>query len=646
MAELKKVLGFPAILLITINSILGTGIFFLPAVGVSIAGPASIISWVILSIVCIYISMCFGELCSMFPTSGGVYEYCKQAFGRFPSFMVGWTTILAGNITIAMLIVGAIQYLFPFVGALPLLGTTIPASFIKIFICLLFVFIFNYVAFKGMQTSAVMLVAFSFITLGTILGLTIPGLINFSLSNLSPFFVFPISATFVAIFFIAETFFGWETATFLAEETKNAKIVMPRALIIGTIIMAVVSLFFVVTSLSSMPWELFGKSVAPLSDLANIHYGGTGVYVFTLLVYLAIIGSVAGWIVSAPRLTLALAKDKLFPGHLAKIHEKNQTPYTAIIFQTILTSILVILGFGSYKTLLLLLLPMLLFMYSFVLMSLVILRYKRPELERPYKAPFGKVGPILVIFFLMFLMIMWLTNEQGAFASFNLGLSFIAIGIPIYFLIEMYYDPKAIQKTKDLFAFGNLMIEWLVVPKKIRKQIIQLVGDVKGKTVLEFGCSVGTLTMHLAEEVGPTGKIYATDLSLKELEITQKRIDKKKHNHIRLIHDDQHHNRVHPLIPNVDVIVSIGMMGYVQDLPKVLKEMYQRLPSGGRICLVDYDKFFGFMPNVEWLNNNDKIKEFFKQNGFSVRVMRKSGILWQYVFVYGVKFEEGVVPYI
>jgi len=114
MGELKRELSFKAILLITINSIIGTGIFFLPSVGTKYAGPMSIISWIIMSVIAIYISMCFAELVSMFPKAGGVYEYSKQAYGRFTSFLIGWITLIAGNITIVMLVVGAIQYILPY----------------------------------------------------------------------------------------------------------------------------------------------------------------------------------------------------------------------------------------------------------------------------------------------------------------------------------------------------------------------------------------------------------------------------------------------------------------------------------------------------------------------------------------------------
>jgi len=113
MGELKSTLSFPVILLITINSIMGTGIFFLPAKGAGVAGPMSIISWVIMSLISIYIAMCFGELSSMFPKSGGIYEFCKQAYGRFISFLIGWLCLIAANVTIAMLMIGTPSQLIP-----------------------------------------------------------------------------------------------------------------------------------------------------------------------------------------------------------------------------------------------------------------------------------------------------------------------------------------------------------------------------------------------------------------------------------------------------------------------------------------------------------------------------------------------------
>ena len=625
--ELKKVLSFKVILLIIISSIMGTGIFFLPAVGAKHGGPASIISWVSFSIVAIYIGMCFGELSSMFPKAGGVYEFCKQAYGRFWSFIIGWITLVSGYITIAMLIVGAIHYLVP---------ADIP--WIKITTSLFFILAFNYIAFRGMKTSAFMLVTFSFITLGTLFALIIPGLFRFNPANFSPFFVFPISTVFVTIFFIAETFFGWETATFLAGETKNGRKVMPKALIYSTIIIVIICILFVVTSLGAINWQTFGDSSAPLSDLGKFHYGSRGTQIFTILVYLSIIGSVAAWIVSAPRLILAMAEDKLFLSQFSHIHPKYSTPYKAIIFQTFVIVILVLIASGSYSTLLRLLIPLVLTTYSAVLLSLVILRFKKPDIERFYKVPFGKIGPLFVILINIFLLIMWLTESEGSLSSLLLGLSFILIGFPLYFLLEMYHNPKTILKVNDFLAYAAYLTEKITLPTKVREKLLGLFGDITGKHILEYGCNVGTLTMRLAEEVGPKGKIYATDESKHALGILKKRLAKEGHKHVKINLDTP--NRVHPKVPKVDAVISVGMIGSLQKEEKVLKELNQKLKVGSRVVFMDFDKFFDVIPNIEWLSKDKSIRKVFKDSGFKVNVARKQGFAWQYIYIYGKKVKN------
>ncbi|MBI2659212.1 class I SAM-dependent methyltransferase, partial [Candidatus Woesearchaeota archaeon] len=152
-------------------------------------------------------------------------------------------------------------------------------------------------------------------------------------------------------------------------------------------------------------------------------------------------------------------------------------------------------------------------------------------------------------------------------------------------------------------------------------------------------------TMHLAEDVKPNGRVYATDLSRKDLLITKKRLVKKGHKHVIVVHDEHQVNRVHPSIPHVDAVVSIGMMGYLQDVKKVLKEMRELLPYGGKIVFVDYADFFKILPNVAWLSNDKVIEKMFRDAGFSVFVTRKKGLFWNYVYVYGIKFHENI-PYV
>jgi ubiquinone/menaquinone biosynthesis C-methylase UbiE len=221
-----------------------------------------------------------------------------------------------------------------------------------------------------------------------------------------------------------------------------------------------------------------------------------------------------------------------------------------------------------------------------------------------------------------------------------LGFSFIFMGIPFYFLLEMYYNPKTIRFVNDIFAYLILFTERIALPLKVRKEIIELLGNIKGKVVLEFGCSVGTLTLHLAEEVGPNGRIYATDLSKRETLITQKRMEKKGHKHVFVLHDEKHHSRVHPDVPEIHTVASVGMLGYLQDTNRVLRGLNKRLKKGARVCFVDYDKFFEIIPNVEWLSSDKKIKRIFSRAGFKVDVKRKQGFAWKYIFIYGSKVKN------
>lgn len=635
MAELEKTLSYKTILLITINSIMGTGIFFLPAIGAGLAGPSSIISWVLIAILSMGISLVFAELVGMYPQAGGVYEYTKQAFGPLTSFLVGWMTMIAGNVTIAMLIVGAVQYLGP---ALP--GLT------KIAISIGFILAFNFMAYRGMQTSAVMLVAFGIVTLITILGLSIPGLLFFNVDNLVPFFTHPVSFMFLAIFFIAETFFGWETATFLAEETKDAKNVMPRAMWMGTLIIAILVLLFVVTSLGTINWEAFGQSATPLADLANIHYGFTGMQVFSLLVYLSIIGSVAGWIVSAPRLLMSLAKDKLFIPHLAEIHPEYKTPHKSIMFQTVLTSILVIIGAGSYETLLHLLLPVVLVLYAMVILSFIVMRFTKPNQERPFKVRLGVVLGATLMFFIGALIAMWLFLDPTAFSTLKLVFGFLLLGVPIFFLLTFYYNPDAIILFTEGFARANLFFERIILPRRIQKEILYTLPKLEGKKVLDYGAGVGTMTKLLLHHAGEAGHVIATDMSKKSLDILERRLKKKQHLNFTVIHDPRQINRIHPDVPFVDVVVSVGMISYIQDLGKVLDELNRLLPENGTVCFVEFIDYFWFLPNAGWLKDEQKLLELFQQSGFRVELVKVRGIFWKYLMVYGQKTTHNTRVYI
>lgn len=635
----RSKLGFLTILLITINSIMGTGIFFLPAVGAREAGAWSIVSWVVMALIAIYFSMIFAELVSRYPKEGGVYEYAKEAFGQFPSFLVGWMTLIAAYVTIAMLIVGAIRYV----------GPILPQSLI-IGISILFIVIFNYMAFRGLKTGAVMLISFAIITLFAVFTLMIPGLANFSIPTFLDQLAISTPSSglqglggmiFVTIFFIAETFFGWETTTFLAEQVKNPRKIMPQAMIWGTVAIAVIVVFFVIASFALIPPELFGQSTTPLADLATVIYGVEIGRYFAIVVYLAIIGSVAGWIVASPNLIVALAKDKMFLARLADKHKKTETPYKAILFQTVLTSFLVVVGAGNYESLLHLLVPLVLVLYTVVVLSLLVIRKKYPRPEGTYRAPFGTLGPILLMVITLAIIFFWSISAYDAPHTLRLIFSFIFFGVPIYLLLLAYYDPAVNITFQNQTAKIFLFFERLFFPRWIEKELVAnaIVSD---KIVLELGASSGLLSKRIRKYRPKKHIIVEQSLAMKN--IISKRM--KQENNVYVFHDEHLTARVHPSIVLVDEVFSFGILGNLHDEKVFLEQLAEILPENSPIHFFDYVDMYKVIPNKEIFNDLDKLKQVFKEAGFAVTIRKHKGFFWNYLIIDGIRTRHTSSVYI
>jgi amino acid transporter len=178
MAELKRAAGYGTIIALTITSVMGSGLFMGPAIGAKLSGVASILAWLILTIVSIYVASCFGELVAMFPKAGGIYEFSKQTYGRFFSFIIGWLTWLVGNIMTVVLIVAAVDYLLP--------GSKL--MWLKIVITAMFLLLLNLITLMGIEGSSAMVIIFTVIILVVILSVAVPGIGLVKTANYFPFF--------------------------------------------------------------------------------------------------------------------------------------------------------------------------------------------------------------------------------------------------------------------------------------------------------------------------------------------------------------------------------------------------------------------------------------------------------------------------
>jgi amino acid transporter/phospholipid N-methyltransferase len=629
MAELEPKAGYGLVIALSITAMIGTGMFYGPAIAASYAGNASLIAWAILAIVGLYVGFCFAELSSMFPGVGGVYAFAKKAYGRFISFIIGWITWLVGSITSALLIVAALNSLMP--TANPLL---------KIGIAIGILILLTLIALRGVEASTAILVFFAIIALLVIIGTIAGAFMQVNTQNYTPFFKQDTSPyfIFIALFFIIETFIGWESATFMGGETKNPEKTIPKGIIISSIIVAALIFIYPIVILGFMPWETLINLDTPFATITYLLFGQTGMSFVNIAVFLVLVGSAAGGIVSTPRLIQALAKDKLFIEQLSAVHPKYKTPYKAIFFQTIVSILVMITAFGDYASLLSLLIPLAIIMYISVILAVPILRVKYPDLKRYVSVPFGKIGPIILSLFYAGIIVLWLLFIPNSWHLFRKIISFILFGVPIYILLNMYYNPDLLLKTMNSFATLSRFFERFILPKRIKQEMLGIFKGINGKTVLEFGSGVGAFTLDLATAVGDKGKIYAVDLSPNNIHILNRRLAKQGHKQVKVILDEHFISRIHPDIPRVDMIFSVGNLSYIQDIEKVLKDMYVLLPENGQICLVEYVNYFwGIIPNQAWLDDKEELEKIFRKVGFSIRIKKKRGFFWQYLFIYGIK---------
>jgi len=620
---LKRDISFGPLLVLAINAIIGTGIFFVPAIAASVAGPASIFSWILVALLAIFISMCFAELSGMYPKCGGVYEFTKHAFGESIGFLVGWIGWVVANITAAMLVVGSFNYL----------ATLVPMTHTQILIfSMLFVVIINIVSTRGIKLSVKVLLIFAAVTILSMWLLISWGIYHVQVQNINPIFTnLPTASILFAMVFVLETFFGWETVTYLAEETKDARHKIPKVMIYGTIAVVLLALGVVVIALGVLPWQTLANSTSPLADVAYAFMGSMGANIVALLIFLNIMGAAAAWIITTPRLIFALARDKLLPPLFGKLHAQHKTPVNAIILQTILTCF--VISSGSYMLLLKVLLPLAIVMYSGVILSVPTLRLAEPDMKRTFKVPLGEPLPIVVVAFLIFLMHYIEANILA------LGFFFILVGVPMYLFMAMQYNPSISKKLLDFSTFLTRKTYDKWAPKELRERILRHLGDLEDKVIMDFGCDIGMLSIELAVRMGKKGRVHATEVSSKNIKAAKK-LAREKNVHDRIsfiLEDPKSRHRFHSDIKGLDGVVSVGTLGYLPNPEKALKEIHRRMKRGGKVYFVDYDHLFRIVPSQSWLEDDKSIEQMFKRVGFSVTVEREKKILWDVLHIYGEK---------
>nr|WP_199077525.1 amino acid permease [Pedobacter sp. ASV19] len=456
---LKREIGLLDAIFLVAGSMIGSGIFIVGADITRHTGSTFwfIAVWIIGGIMTLIAALSYGELSAMYPKAGGQYTYLKEAYNPLVAFVYGWSlfaVIQTGTIAaVSVSFSKFLAYLVPSLSEDIVLVKTggLSISHAQGFAILLLVFI-TYINTKGVKGGKIIQSVFTATKILSIAGLIIFGFIhlkpeiwsanwvNWDLRTLStegtftayhgaPAIAGALAAALVGAIMSYE---AWNNVTFVAGEIRDPKKNIGRSLFIGTVL---VTLIYVLLN-------LMFTAVLPLSEIASAEkdrvglvasqaiFGPEGTLVIAILIMIATFGCNNGLILAGARVYYSMAKDGLFFTRASRLN-KHAVPAFALWIQCAMASVLCLSG--KYGDLLDMITFIAVLFYVLTIVGIYILRIKRPDAERPYKAIGYPFLPALYILLGVAFCVLLIIYKPGFTWP---GLFIALIGVPLFYINE------------------------------------------------------------------------------------------------------------------------------------------------------------------------------------------------------------------
>ena len=487
--EFHRGLGLYDSTMVVVGSMIGSGIFIVSAdMARTVGSPGWLLgAWILTGLLTVVGALSYGELAAMMPRAGGQYVYLREAFSPLWGFLYGWTLFLVIQTgTIAAVSVGFARYfgaLVPWISddnylvapihistgyALSLSTTQLVAMVIISFL--------TWTNTRGLQWGKVIQNVFTTAKTGALLGLILVGVLlgwnhtavadNFGnlwtsrgavdivpgLSAVTAFGLFvAVCVAQTGSLFSAD---AWNNITFTAGEVKDPRRNIPLSLALGTFIVIALYLLANVAYLVTLPFDQIQHAPSDRVATATVNaiFPGLGVTVMAIGIMISTFGCANGLILAGARASYAMARDGLFFKSSGQLNDKH-VPAWGLVIQGIWAALLVlprtikhdaagnITGYGNlYGNLLDYVISAALIFYILTIAGIIVLRFKRPNAERPYKAFGYPVVPILyIIGATVILGVLFIYQTATTWP----GLIIVITGIPVYFIWSKLGTPMA-----------------------------------------------------------------------------------------------------------------------------------------------------------------------------------------------------------
>lgn len=479
-SEFVKAMSLTDATMLVAGSMIGSGIFIVSAdIARKVESPAFLLlAWILTGIITLLGALAYGELAAMYPRAGGQYVFLREAMGPLMGFLYGWTLfviIQTGTIAAVAVAFGRfLGVLWPAVtpdlyGWFPsrdvciaALGCADPANAIKLglspqrLVALISIAVLTWINLRGIREGKIVQTTLTVVKTGALIVLILLALTigrnetatsaNFGTGNffgdvsITGVFVVAFGAALIGSLFSSD---AWNNVTFAAAEVKNPQRNLPLALMMGT---GLVSLLYVLANvgyLNVLPIQgdpngasAVARGIAHATEdrvataAMDVIFGASGATIMAVAILISTFGCNNGLILAGARVYYAMARDGLFFRRAGTLNV-NRVPATALILQTVWTAVLCLTG--TYGQLLDYVIFAALVFYVLTTVGLFILRAKRPDIERPYRAIGYPVLPALYIALAGGVMVLILLSPTSRFQAVS-GLVIVLIGIPVYYL--------------------------------------------------------------------------------------------------------------------------------------------------------------------------------------------------------------------
>lgn len=432
-----------------------------------------LLAWIIAGVFTLFAAMVSAEIGAMMPQTGGQYIFIRNIYGRFWSYLFGWANFsvinTAGTAGIAFIFGQYFEYFFKlpqfsdttvhsFVIHLPLIGDVLPLQDFGVKILTIIVLlIFTIINYASTKLGSKVQLAFTVIKVLSVT-LLIGGLLFSGNGNADNFLIESgkirptgfwtvVAAMVAACNGALQSCDGWANMITVAGEIKNPSKNIPRSLLIGvsTCVFIYIAISAAITYV--LPMDKMAVSELVAADAAMVAFGSIGGGLIAALICLSVLGATNGNVLSAPRMTFAMAEEGNFFASIGKVQPVYKTPGNALWLHFIIMVLFVFSGSFYILT------DMYIFtvwLFNLMIISgLFILRSKQPNAHRPYKVWGYPYIPFLLLLFTAFYLGFTLYNDiesyrQGKTQIMNsvFGLMMVGTGIPFYVYFRWRYSAK------------------------------------------------------------------------------------------------------------------------------------------------------------------------------------------------------------